>query len=213
FWFRVNLAQAQGYAEIEKPSRQVVGFKGDARKILIADDIEDNRMILMEMLSPLGFEIKTASDGEEAVALASEFLPDVILMAIVMPKTTGLEAVKKIRKFQDEKSFQPCIIIISASVHNKSREESQKAGSDAFVGKPIREKDLMELLQIHAGIQWVYKEEPEPDLEDVSMPMVLPPPLEELNALTEAAQAGVITDIKHCLDNIKSLGREYQPFV
>ncbi|MCP3899931.1 MAG: hypothetical protein GY707_09495, partial [Desulfobacteraceae bacterium] len=43
-------------------------------------------------------------------------------------------------------------------------------------------------------------------------PMVLPPPLEELNALTEAAQAGVITDIKHCLDNIKSLGREYQPF-
>ncbi len=214
FWFRINLTRAERQAKIEKkPIRQVIGFKGDTRKILIADDAEDNRLILEGMLSPLGFEIKTAVDGEEAVALAADFLPDVILMDIVMPKITGLEAVKRIRKFQSEKSFRPCIIVISASAHGRSREKSRKAGSDAFMHKPIWANDLMKLLQIHAGTQWVYKDDPvtESRPETVSMPMV-PPPLEELNALNDAALAGVITDIKHCLNDIKSLGRKYQPF-
>ncbi len=214
FWFRIGLSEVEGIVEIEKKtSRQIIGFQGEAPKILIADDLEDNRSVLKDMLSPLGFEIREAIGGEDAVAQAADFLPDVILMDIVMPGMDGLEAVQKIREFTAETSFRPFITAVSASMDESTREKSREAGCDIFLHKPIREDRLLELLRIHAGIEWFYEDAPDsgPPPETESMPMI-PPPMEELDALRDAAKLGAITDIKHCLEHIKGLGREYHPF-
>ncbi len=73
-------------------------LKEKHRKILLVDDNEKNRAMLRDMLLPLGFEIVEAINGKEALAKATKFLPDLILMDLVMPVMDGIEATQQIRQ-------------------------------------------------------------------------------------------------------------------
>ncbi|MEI8153141.1 MAG: response regulator [Hyphomicrobiales bacterium] len=123
-------------------------------RILIVDDNETNRDILMARLGPQGYELTQAADGEEALAAAKEQLPDLILLDIMMPKIDGIEVCKRI-KADTTMPFTP-IILCTAKADSKTVVAGLEAGADEYLTKPIdqmalvaRVKSVLRLKQLH----------------------------------------------------------------
>ncbi len=120
------------------------------------DDHEVNRAMLHRMLSRLGFEIVLATDGEDCLHKAQEFLPDLILMDLLMPIMDGWEATRRLRLLPELKDA--VILALSASVYETTRQESILAGCNSFLTKPIQTNELLELLRLHLRLEWVYED-------------------------------------------------------
>ena len=102
--------------------------------ILVVDDSEDNRELCATLLERHGYEVVTASDGEDAVAKAIALRPHVILMDIGMPTMDGWEATRLIREATETASAH--IIMLTAFADADSRRRSLAAGCDEFLAKP-----------------------------------------------------------------------------
>src|SRR6187397_893158 len=123
-------------------------------RILIVDDNETNRDILMARLGPQGYELSQAADGEEALAAAKEQLPDLILLDIMMPKLDGIEVCRRI-KGDAAMPFTP-IILCTAKADSKDVVAGLEAGADEYLTKPIdqmalvaRVKSVLRLKELH----------------------------------------------------------------
>ncbi|PIE33184.1 hypothetical protein CSA56_12725 [candidate division KSB3 bacterium] len=160
FWFDLELPEATGEDEVldtEGSGNMIVGFHGSLRKILIADDRYENRVVLKEMLLPLGFGIVEAVDGFDVLAKAAQHRPDLILMDLTMPILNGFEAIRHVRQMP---GLDDVIVIgMSASVLRQIRNESLKAGSNDFLAKPFHFDDLLKCLQHHLKLEWIYEQE------------------------------------------------------
>ena len=158
FWLDLDLpavAQCDQLPSTQE-KRRLVGFSGHQRKVLIVDDHEVNRAMLHRMLSRLGFDVAQATDGEDCLHKAQEFLPDLILMDLLMPVMDGWEATRRLRQLPELKDS--VILALSASVYETTRQESILAGCDNFLTKPIETNELLELLRLHLTLEWVYED-------------------------------------------------------
>ena len=125
--------------------------------MLIADDVEDNRELLAQLLAPVGFEIRQASNGAEAVLEFEQWHPHLILMDFRMPVMDGHEAIRRIRAMSGGK--EPKIIAVTASAMGENRQELLEIGADDFISKPFREAELFEKIGTHLGVEYEYAEE------------------------------------------------------
>ncbi len=138
-------------------------------RILIVEDIPANRLLLIDLLSDLGFDVKFAENGFEAIATWQEWHPHLIFMDIQMPILNGYEATRQIRAYEINgqnastltSSFsvadgQPAtkIIALTASAFSDQREECLMAGCDDFVSKPFRSEEILEILEKYLGVQY-----------------------------------------------------------
>jgi CheY-like chemotaxis protein len=128
--------------------------------VLIADDVEDNRQLLAQLLAPVGFEVRLAANGAEAVRGFEEWRPHLILMDFRMPVMDGHEAIRRIRAAAGGR--EPKIIAVTASAMDENRQELLEIGADDFLSKPFREADLFQKIHTHAGVGYVYAETPAP---------------------------------------------------
>lgn len=110
-------------------------------KILLAEDHDDNRDMLLRRLSRAGYDVRGAVDGGDAVEQALNWKPDLILMDVSMPIMSGLEATVNIRESVGQSMR---IIALTAHAMNESRDACMEAGCDAFATKPV---DLPGLLK------------------------------------------------------------------
>ncbi|MBE9184085.1 PAS domain S-box protein [Microcoleus sp. LEGE 07076] len=158
FWLDLDLPAVAQSSQLPSPQekRRLVGFSGSQRKLLIVDDNEVNRAMLHRMLSRLGFEIAQATDGEDCLQKAQQFLPDLILMDLLMPVMDGWEATRLLRQLPELKDA--VILALSASVYETTRQESILAGCNDFLTKPIQTNELLELLRLHLELEWIYEE-------------------------------------------------------
>ncbi|MDX2186286.1 MAG: ATP-binding protein [Opitutaceae bacterium] len=123
-------------------SRAPIEVEGRPR-VLVVDDVDDNRLLLKEMLVRAGYEVREAFNGEEAVRVTDEWLPECILMDMRMPVMDGPTAMRQIR----EKHGQSIrILSLSASAFTEDQIAYSKAGADGFIPKPLREQDLLAAL-------------------------------------------------------------------
>ncbi|MDM8558729.1 ATP-binding protein [Candidatus Parabeggiatoa sp. HSG14] len=153
FWFVLDLPEVS-IVKFEKAGEPVIiGFKGLSRKILVVDDKWENRLVLVNLLKPLGFEIWEANDGQEYLAKAQEINPDLILTDLVMPVMDGFEATRQIRKISAFKNTP--VIATSASVFESDKQDSLDAGCNDFIAKPIRVGLLLEKLKNHLELEWI----------------------------------------------------------
>jgi len=114
-------------------------------KILVVDDEPDILEIISYNLRKEGYEVKTAENGLEAVAAAKEFLPDMILLDVMMPKMDGMEACKQIRAVPSLKhSF---ILFLTAREEEFVEVLSFQAGADDFLTKPIKPRALISRIE------------------------------------------------------------------
>jgi signal transduction histidine kinase/DNA-binding response OmpR family regulator len=126
------------------------------KKILVVDDKEDNRTLLVEILKPLGLEIKEAQDGYEAVDIAREWKPDLIWMDKRMPKLDGVKSIQEIRGLPGNENVK--IIILSASVLSHEQKDLLKSSIDDFLSKPYSINDIYMMMKKHLGLRYRYKE-------------------------------------------------------
>ena len=203
---------------------QIIGFKGNKRKLLIVDDQSVNRKILQHLLLPLGFELAEAVNGEDCLRKAAEFLPDIILMDLVMPVMDGFEATRRLRDLPQLKNL--VVVAFSASVFDTTQQQSLVAGCNSFIPKPIRVKQLLERLRIHLGIEWIYEDISTshsllniPDLKTCnslsSTPnseLIIPPSPEDITSLLQLAMTGDIAGIIELATKLENLDAKYGPF-
>ena len=112
------------------------------KSILIAEDIDSNYMLVKAILKNV--ELTRAITGKEAVELAAARHYDAILMDMKMPVMNGIEATRKIREFD---KITP-IIAVTANAFDSDKVEAMEAGCDAFVTKPVKKKELEDVLRM-----------------------------------------------------------------
>jgi DNA-binding response OmpR family regulator len=115
-----------------------------AKRILIADDEPNIVMALEFLLQQDGFEVDVARNGEEALAMARDRAPDVILLDVMMPLLGGLEACRRIRE-RAGRSVK--IVMLSARGGKPEVEKGLGAGADLYVVKPFSTRELMQKIQ------------------------------------------------------------------
>ncbi|MBU7585639.1 MAG: AAA family ATPase [Nostoc sp. TH1S01] len=226
FWLDLELPEVDQQLNIdtEQPNNteqpNIIGVSGTKRKILIVDDKWENRSVLVNILEPLGFEILEASDGLDCLDKIPNFQPDLIFMDLVMTGMDGFEATRRLRLLPNFK--QVVVIAVSASVFEFNQQESRKVGCDDFLAKPIQKAELLEKLQVHLGLAWVYenkvrkmKNEQKSSihlLHLTSQTSIVPPPADELAILLDLAMRGDLRSIAERTQKLQEQSEELQPF-
>jgi PAS domain S-box-containing protein len=197
---------------ISVQEQPIIGFTGGRKRILVVDDNWENRAVLLNLVTPLGFEVIEAGDGREGVKKTQDERPDLIVMDIVMPEIDGLEATRQIRELP-EVGATP-IIASSASAFDFNRQDAIKAGCTDFLPKPIQADKLFEQLRVHLALEWVYASlSDSPDSVPKGETTLIPLPQEELTALLALAKGGKIGAIRKHLAKIEELDDQYKPFL
>jgi len=111
-------------------------------RILIADDSPTSTELVRRALAPMGHEISTASDGEEAHHSLQHSPPDMVILDVVMPKLNGFELCRAIR--EDPRFAGLPIIVVSAMDRESDRYWGLKQGADAYLTKPFSREELQE---------------------------------------------------------------------
>ena len=121
--------------------------------ILVADDDDDILLLVTTRLRRDGFDVISARNGEEALAIAKERRPDLAVLDIGMPKLDGLEVLAKIR--EDESLKGMLVLLLTAKAQESDVRRGYEAGADAYVRKPFSPSDLSarvrELVDAAAG--------------------------------------------------------------
>ncbi|NJO14659.1 MAG: AAA family ATPase [Thioploca sp.] len=163
FWLELALPEVTPGLAITTSPTTIVGFKyhqdredrGQC-KILIVDDQVENRLVLSNLLTPIGFEVKQAGHGQAALDQMSEWYPDLILMDLVMPVMNGFEAIRQIQQIPQLNNV--IIIAMSSSLMSYSQvDELKSSGCSDFMTKPIQNQVLLECLQKHLQLTWIYQ--------------------------------------------------------
>jgi len=118
-----------------------------SHKILVVDDEPDIVEILTYNLEKEGYEVKSANDGKSAVEKAKKFVPDLILMDIMMPVMDGVEACRMIREVPE--LSHTFIIFLTARSEEYSEVAAFDVGADDYITKPVRPRALLSRLQAY----------------------------------------------------------------
>lgn len=124
-------------------------------RILVVDDKQSNRELLLQMLSQIGFEVRSAENGQDAIEISEKFEPHLIFMDMLMPVMNGYEATKEIKATLKGKA--PVIIAITASVFEEQKPDILSAGCDDIMQKPFIERELFDKIAQYLGLRFIYE--------------------------------------------------------
>jgi CheY-like chemotaxis protein len=229
FEIPAQVSEPGACAKIRRTQRRVIGLQpgsGNPRT-LVVDDAPNNRGWLKDLLTSVGFLVREAESGEEAIRLCREWQPQLILIDIRMPGMDGREATRLIRA--NAKIQRPIIIALTASAMAEDRESAMQAGVDDFLPKPFHEGDLLEKIQVHLKLDYVYAGEATsprlaatPPLASADPPQLLGElPAELLNQLRDAVLDGDKLRLDQLIERVaehdataapalKDLGEKYE---
>jgi PAS domain S-box-containing protein len=212
FQFEILVKQARlDELQRDEDYQRVIGLQADQPRfrLLIAEDDDDNRKLLVKFLAPFGFDLKEAADGRQAVRMWERWEPHLIWMDMRMPVMDGHEATTRIKN--TPKGQKTVIIALTATAFEEERERVLLEGCDDFVRKPFREDEILEMLSKHLGIKFLYEEgelveefpptafSPGADLSPEDLAAI---PQNALTALESAAVEADLTKINLLIDHI-----------
>ncbi len=160
FRFVIHVGKASREIPVEpvEGNRRVIGLQAGQHefRILIAEDQAANAALLQQILEQVGFRVKVATDGEEAVTIFKEWQPHFIWMDRRMPVMDGVEATQKIRGLSGGDNVK--ISALTASVLRREQDELEQYGFDDFVRKPFRAEEIFSCLAKHLHVKYLYDE-------------------------------------------------------
>jgi signal transduction histidine kinase/CheY-like chemotaxis protein len=205
FHFDVPVTVLAAEATPAQPRRgRVIGLaEGQPHyRLLIAEDQAENRLLLRKLLEPLGFDLREAVDGHEAVGLFEEWRPHLIWMDIRMPVMDGLAATRRIKA--TDAGRQTRIVAVTAHALEEEQREILAAGCDDFIRKPYHEVEILDALTKHLGVRFVCEDETPP--ADAALPLdaadLAELPAELLNELEQALVRIDIAAVTRAIDAI-----------
>jgi two-component system, cell cycle response regulator DivK len=120
-----------------------------SKRILVVEDQPDNRQILRDLLTSVGYQLLEAEDGAQGVAVAEANRPDLILMDIQMPVLDGYEATRRIKANPELKTIP--IIVVTSYALSGDEEKARAAGCDDYITKPYSPRELLAKVNAHLG--------------------------------------------------------------
>lgn len=210
FWFDLNLSEGDSAnisTALSCSLDRATGLIGRKRKILVVDDLEDNRKLLSSYLKPLSFEMAEAENGKQCLEIAETFKPDAILVDILMPEMDGIQLLRHIR--QKSQLENTVVIFISANPQLESKVQETGIKFQDFIAKPIDFNKLLKSLETHLNLQW----EISVNTSKINRESFIAPPSERLIKLLELARLGDIELIQEQTKSLKKLDRQYLPFI
>ncbi|MBN3879516.1 MULTISPECIES: response regulator [unclassified Nostoc] len=150
-------------------TRTVIGLEPGqpTYRILVAEDLRENRLLLVKLLELVGFEVCAVENGNEAIALWSEWHPHLVLMDIQMPVMDGYETTRQIRGREAGKDV--VIIAVTAYAFEEDYTASIQAGCNDHITKPFIEAILFDKIAHYLGVRYCYKEEALPALDQQTL--------------------------------------------
>jgi CheY-like chemotaxis protein len=130
-----------------------IGYHGERRKILVADDAPENRALLVTVLSELDFQVREATNGWEALQLVQATPPDLVLVDLAMPILDGWETIRALRRTPEGAGLP--IIATSASAAAEVEASSRAAGANSFIAKPVQESILLQAIGTLLKLDWI----------------------------------------------------------
>ena len=212
FSFFVEINEGQATINHTQISKRVIGLKeGEpAYRILVVDDNEENIKLMGSLLGLVGFQIKEAHNGIEAIAVFEQWNPDLILMDIRMPKMDGFEASRRIKSSEKGKNMP--IIALTATAFKEDQADIEAAGMQAFIRKPFKENELFEIIGNGLSLEYVYEEEaPVAQNKHLSSLQSIEKKAGDLpNSLVlKMAEAISVADLDLLIDLISSIEQDY----
>jgi signal transduction histidine kinase/FixJ family two-component response regulator len=187
------------------------GYQGKSRRLLIVDDVAENCQYLQDLLQDVGFEVVLAASGTAALNQASQRLPDLILLDLVMPDLDGWEVLNRLQ--QQPLLARIPVVAISAAAH-VDQATCQQAGFATLLYKPINEELLFDCLEQLLNLTWKYPQTSTADHSKVTTDLseLLFPPTEQLEELYWLAQGGWIKRIETWSDHLIAQEAHYTKF-
>jgi signal transduction histidine kinase/DNA-binding NarL/FixJ family response regulator len=210
FWFELDLPTAHIDVEATQREGTAIGYDGPRRKVLVADDVADNRAIVTEVLGQLGFDMMEAVNGAEVLEKAQAWQPDLILMDVVMPVMDGLEATRRLRRLPPLQHVP--IIALSASVMDDDAKQCLAVGMNTFLPKPVDFGKLLPQIAAQLHLTWRYKpQSTQPVAREESCIPIIPLP-EDMETLHHLARMGNMQDITQHACRIAERDERYRAF-
>ena len=171
-------------------------------RLLVADDVADNRRLLVALLQPFGFEMREAANGQEAVEQWRAWQPHAIFMDVRMPILDGIQAARQIKTAPS--GAETKIIILSASVLDDDHAAAMSAGCDLFLRKPFQDAEIFAALEAQIGARFVYDETaaaaPEAAPDDAALAEIPP---EVRAALTQATEEADLSRMLQLIEQMR----------
>jgi signal transduction histidine kinase/CheY-like chemotaxis protein len=196
---------------VTEMSGQVTGYVGRRKRVLVVDDTEANRAVLSASLGGLGFEVKQAVNGLEALEFAQAEPPDLILMDIRMPIMNGLEAMARMQQIPSLRTIP--IVAVSAGVTQDQKADCMMAGAKAFLTKPIETTYMLQEIGTLLTLTWIqeYPRQTVSAIGDRAEQFVVPEQA-QMEALRELAKSGNMRAIRKNAEQLMVLDERYRPF-
>jgi two-component system sensor histidine kinase/response regulator len=189
FTFTVELPEVLGSPRLEE-GRRVLGIApshGECR-MLVVDDDPDGRLLLTRLLEAVGFVVRQAADGQDAIAVWSEWQPALVWMDMRMPVLDGYQATSVIRRLERGSETRTPIIALTASAFEHDRPAILECGCDDIVAKPFNQATIFEVIVRYLPIELLYEDAQ----EDTHVPVVS---VEQLRSLPQS----VIAELRRAL--------------
>ena len=191
-------------------------------RLLIVDDNADNRLLLATILSNVGFQVREAENGQEAINAFEQWQPHLIWMDMRMPIMDGYEATTNIRQLAGGDKVK--IVALTASVFKEQHQHIINSGCDAVLHKPFHIPEIFAMLKKQLGVEFVYRETTAPEtlvIEHITVEMLSKLPLVLRQQLHQAAlnldteeTALIIAQIRNTApdiaDGLQTLAQAYQ---
>ncbi len=159
FLFEVPVKQGDAGVVVKRGAPcHVIGLRAgqEVFRILVVDDHMENRRWLIKLLTAIGFSVRGAEDGEEAIRIWREWKPCLILMDVHMPGMDGLEATRRIKA--DPQGRETFVVTLTASALDEERRIAKESGADDFLPKPCMENELLETMRALLNVVYDYEE-------------------------------------------------------
>ena len=188
---------------------------GGPVRVLVVDDEVDNRVLLCELLQPMGFDVAEAKNGREALELFNKWSPHAVLMDMRMPVMDGYEATRLIRATDSGRKV--FIMAVTASAFDDARKQVMATGVDAFLRKPFRQEELVGVLGRGLGLRYLVVDPQNPAALPASSLVVSEAPCIPLSArmdeetrvhMLEAVQAGDMQRMKELIRHWEPVDRD-----
>ena len=190
-------------------SRKVSGYLGPRRRLLVVDNEEADRRLVVDRLAPLGFQLLQAASGEEALALLATEPVDAIFLDLAMP---GIDGWTTLRRLRAEGLSAAPAAIVSANAYDKGLENDLGIGDSDFLVKPVRMVELVGWLERRLQLQWVQAEPAAAAPAPAPGPLQAPP-AHALRELDDLVRLGYVRGILKKLDALAAAWPDSAAFI
>ena len=213
FFFAIDLPLTKdwGKRQLADEGEHIVGYEGNQRYvILVIDDRWENRAVLSNLLSPLGFSILEAENGQAGLVMLQEQSPDLVITDLVMPVMDGFEFLEQVRKTEAIKATK--VLVSSASVSSIDQQKALHYGGDAFLEKPVQATELFQLISDALALTWTYGLQTEKHEQETLVSIPVLPSVDKLETLLRLLRVGKLEKLHQYLESIVEQDSCYTEF-